>query len=214
MKLILIHGLGQSGIDWKFVRTQLNRYGIQTSVPALYDLVGKKSMTFENLLHSFEHYCALQNDELILCGISLGGVLAIEYAKRNPDKVAGLILISTPYQIPKMAFWFQNMVFRIAPAQFFRSMKMSKDQCLSLLDSMKELKISENLETLVMETLLIYGEKDKTNQKGMIEMEERMPHAQLKIVPKAGHEVNKEQPNHLAKEIVAFVREFEGTDML
>ncbi len=209
MKLLLIHGLGQSGIEWKFVRNQLDRFGIQTSVPALYDLVGKKTMTFENLLQSFEHYCALQNDELILCGISLGGILAIEYAKRNPDKVAGLILISMPYKIPKVAFSLQNIVFRMAPVKFFQSMKMGKEQCLSLLDSMKELKISENLETLFMNTLLIYGEKDKINQKGMIEMQARIPYAQLKIIPKAGHEVNKDQPNYLANKILAFIREFD-----
>lgn len=88
-------------------------------------------------------------------------------------------------------------------------MKMGKEQCLSLLDSMKELKISENLETLFMNTLLIYGEKDKINQKGMIEMQARIPHAQLKIIPKAGHEVNKDQPNYLANKILAFIREFD-----
>lgn len=90
MRMILLHGLGQTGSNWKMVRTILNHKGIRTSVPALYDLAAARPMTLESLLEGFEHYCTmLPEQEFVLCGLSLGGILALEYAKSIRKKYPG-----------------------------------------------------------------------------------------------------------------------------
>ncbi|MFR5555446.1 MAG: alpha/beta fold hydrolase [Coprococcus sp.] len=36
-----------------------------------------------------------------LCGLSLGGILALQYALEHPQKVASVVLIGTQYTMPK-----------------------------------------------------------------------------------------------------------------
>ena len=38
---------------------------------------------------------------LHLCGLSLGGVLAMDYALRHPERVASLVLCGTPLTMPR-----------------------------------------------------------------------------------------------------------------
>lgn len=45
--------------------------------------------------------CDKFDEPIDWCGLSLGGVLALNYAIERPDKVKSLVLIATPYMIPK-----------------------------------------------------------------------------------------------------------------
>lgn len=63
---------------------------------------------------------------VIICGISLGAILAMELYFRNPQKIASLILIAPQYKIPKMLMNFQNLIFKIMPEKFFKKQKYQK----------------------------------------------------------------------------------------
>ena len=54
-----------------------------------------------------------------LCGLSLGGILALDYALDHPENVKTLVLIGTPHKVPKFAFALQNVVFRFLPKSAF-----------------------------------------------------------------------------------------------
>ncbi len=47
-----------------------------------------------------------------LCGISLGGILALNYVLDFPDKVKSLVLIGISHKVPKVMFSIQNIIFR------------------------------------------------------------------------------------------------------
>lgn len=210
MRMILLHGLGQTGSNWKMVRTILNHKGIRTSVPALYDLGAARPMTLESLLEGFEHYCTmLPEQEFVLCGLSLGGILALEYAKKHPEKVSGLILIGVPYTVSRNVLAFQNQVMKLMPKKYFDKMRLPKDQCLSLLDSLKTLPYTENVELVKTDTLIVCGEKDKANRKGAYALFERLPDSRVEIIPGARHEVNTSKPRKLANTILGFVHELD-----
>ena len=51
---------------------------------------------------------------------------------------------------------------------------------------------------------VLCGEKDGPNQKAARELSLKLPQAQLHIIPNAGHEVNKDQPEKLAEILTAF----------
>ena len=38
--------------------------------------------------------------DICLCGLSLGGVLALNYAIEHPEKIKGMVLIATQYKMP------------------------------------------------------------------------------------------------------------------
>ncbi len=56
------------------------------------------------LYNTFSDFCNNQKRKLNLCGLSLGGVLALDFVKEYPEKVNSIILIGTPYKIPKALF--------------------------------------------------------------------------------------------------------------
>ena len=101
MENILIHGLGQDEKSWNKVIKELKN--IKVVSPNLFSLVQEK-MNYKNLYRAFSVYCNKNKDKLNLCGLSLGGILALEYAKQYPEKVNSLIIIGVPYNIPKKLF--------------------------------------------------------------------------------------------------------------
>ena len=60
-----------------------------------------KSATYKELYSAFSSECDKVNDEIVLCGLSLGAVLALNYAIDHPDKVKSLVLIAAQYKMPQ-----------------------------------------------------------------------------------------------------------------
>jgi len=198
---VFIHGLGQTALSWdktiSFLKTPV-RY----NCPNLSDLIYDKDVTYQNLYKAFSAYCDNLSEPLCLCGLSLGGMLALNYTLNNPEKVKSLILIGAQYKIPKGLFKFQNLIFIILPKSAFKSMGFSKSDILRLTKSMIELDFSTELTKIICDTLIICGAKDKANFKAAKELSERILTAKLKIIENAAHEVNKDNPEELAKLIL------------
>ncbi len=81
MKTILIHGLGQSSKDWDIVRNKLEEKGISTAAPDLFSLAKGRELSYAALYQTFSEVCGSCEERLNLCGLSLGGLLALNYAK-------------------------------------------------------------------------------------------------------------------------------------
>ena len=52
---------------------------------------------------------------------------------------------------------------------------------------------------------MLCGEKDKVNMSATIELKQQINHAELKIIPHAGHEINKDNPVELGKILSKFL---------
>ena len=98
MKNILIHGLGQDEKAWDKVIKELSD-DVKVLSPNLFGLIKEKKMNYENLYNAFSDYCNNKKEKLNLCGLSLGGILAIDYAKQYPEKVNSLIINSIPFSL-------------------------------------------------------------------------------------------------------------------
>ena len=92
MKQIYVHGLGQTSDSWtKTIDIlQTTDYSLCPNLP---DLVHSKEVTYDNLYAAFSDYCNQYDEPIDLCGLSLGGVLALNYAIQYPKKVRSLVLI-------------------------------------------------------------------------------------------------------------------------
>lgn len=198
MHYVFIHGLGQNAASWKETLSSLNIQG-STPCPDLFSLLNRKDATYENLYKSFSDYCDSIDEPLNLCGLSLGGICALNYAVDNPSKVKSLVLIAAQYKMPKVLLKLQNFIFRFISDSSFTDMGMSKNDFITLTNSMMSLNFDAALKNISMPVLVLCGAKDKANKKAAESLSANIPNAKLLFVTNANHEVNKDAPKELAE---------------
>ena len=202
-KTILIHGSGHKADSWEKTISYLDRRE-DVLCPELSAILNGREASFPNLRAAFAQYCAQAGGPVHLCGLSLGGILALDYALEHPENVKTLVLIGTPHRVPKVAFALQNVVFRLLPKSAFASMAFDKKATFTLGTSMKDLDFSGRLGELRCPTLILCGEKDGANLKSARFLAGHIPGAELQIIENTGHVVNEENPRGLAERLNEF----------
>ena len=194
---IFVHGSGHKAASWeKTISYITDSEGIVC--PNLSSILEGKEASYENLYSSFVKYCSEMDGQIHLCGLSLGGILALNFALDFPQKVKTLVLIGTPYKVPKAAFGFQNVIFRFLPKSVFETMAFDKKGTFALGNTMKSLDFSDKVKNVKCPTLILCGEKDRANLKSAVFLSQNIRNAELKIIENTGHVVNEENPKALA----------------
>ena len=157
-----------------------------------------KDVVYSALYSSFAEYCNKFDEPINFCGLSLGGVLALNYAIENPMKVNSLVLIAAQYKMPKGLLKFQNFVFRFMPAKMFEETGFSKKDFITLSKTMMDIDFSNTLDSISCPVLLLCGEKDKANRKSSEKLSSILKDNSFKIIENASHEVNTDNPEKLA----------------
>jgi len=202
LSYIFVHGLGQNSSNWK---ETIDGLDIATNIecPDLFDLyIGE--LNYNNLYRRFSEYCDKFTEPLDICGLSLGGMLALNYAIDNPNKVHSLVLIGTQYSIPKKLMKLQNIIFKLMPEKYFSKIGISKKNIISLTISMMDLNFENDLEKITCPVLIVCGEKDIANEKASKKLKNLLNTSTLKLIQNAGHEVNKDNPKQLSDELNKF----------
>ena len=194
---IFVHGSGHKATSWeKTISYMTNNEDIVC--PNLSSILEGKEASYENLYSSFVKYCNEFDGQIHLCGLSLGGILALNFALDFPQKVKTLVLIGTPYKVPKVAFSFQNIIFRFLPKSIFETIAFDKKNTFALGDTMKNLDFSDRVKNIKCPTLILCGKKDSANMKSADYLSQSIRSAELKIIENTGHVVNEENPKALA----------------
>ena len=202
-KVILIHGSGHKAASWN---ETVSRLDCRKDVlcPELSSLLMGKEASYPNLRAAFGAYCAQAGGPVHLCGLSLGGILAMNYAIDFPEQVKTLVLIGAPHKVPKVTFGLQTMVFRFLPKSVFETMAFDKKNTFALGSSMKNLDFSGRVQKIRCPTLILCGEKDRANIQSARFLSQNIRGAQLQLIAQTGHVVNEENPDALAKELNEF----------
>ena len=202
-KVILIHGSGHKAASWN---ETVSRLDCRKDVlcPELSSLLMGKEASYPNLRAAFGAYCAQAGGPVHLCGLSLGGILALDYTLEHPEAVKTLVLIGTPHKVPKAAFALQNVVFRLLPQSTFASMAFDKKNTFALGNSMRDLDFSGRVSAVQCPTLILCGEKDRANIQSAQFLSQNIKGAQLQLIAQTGHVVNEENPGALAKRLNEF----------
>ena len=206
MKGILLHGLGQSAASWD---NTVKYLGPASDIlcPELSRWLEECEPRYDNLYRGLVKYCAQFEGPLNLCGLSLGGILALQYGLEHPERVNSLVLIGTQYAMPKGLLKFQNALFHLMPKRTFQEMGFKKADFIELCKSMLDLNFQARLKQLSCPVLIICGAKDGANRAASLQMKEQISNAEFLMVPGAGHEVNRDAPDALGKTIRCFFEE-------
>ena len=203
MKYLYLHGLGQNADSWNQVTRAAEELDNSVCVDLAKMVKGKK-VTYSTLYSTFSEMCDSENEGITLCGLSLGGVLALNYAIDHPQKVKALVLIAAQYKMPVRLLKLQNALFRFMPQSMFQQTGFEKHDFIRLCNTMMKLDFSDSLNQVSCPVLVICGEKDKANKKASIELADILKCSQFKEISETGHEVNLESPEKLA----SLLREF------
>ncbi len=204
MKLILIHGLGQTNKSWDNTADCLAKSTTPLR-PGLTDLFIGRERTYNSLYKGFSEYCGGFSEPVNLCGLSLGAVLALNYAADYPQKVRSLTLIAAQYKTPRLLMKLQSVIFRFMPEKKFNDIGFTKKDFIGLNDSMAKLDLSGKLSEISCPVLILCGEDDKANLKAARELSKRLEKSKFIVVRGAGHEVNIDKPKQLAGLINKFL---------
>ena len=207
MKYIFLHGLGQTSFSWnKTLEVMSDKWDILC--PNLADWLYNERPCYETLYKALERCCKQFNEPLTLCGLSLGGILAMQYAIEHPEKMNSLVLIGTQYEMPKYLLKMQNLIFRIMPCSAFEKMGFQKTDFINLCKSMTELNFKHELKKISCSVLVVCGDKDKINKKASLELQQQIENAEIDIIENAGHEVNTDNPTLLGQKLNVFFKQY------
>ena len=137
MTWIFLHDLGQAPSAWQPVLRRLEPE-LTVHCPSLSELAAGDPR-YPALLSALETALDSIPGPLHLCGLSLGGVLAMDYALRHPERVASLVLCGTPLTMPRNLLRLQDFLFRLMPERAFAGSGFSREAMRQLAGSMAEL---------------------------------------------------------------------------
>lgn len=203
MRQIYLHGLGQTSVSWGKVIARVE-FAENSVCPDLTELCQGKQATYQNLYEGFSRVCSEVDGPVDLCGLSLGGVLALHYTIEHPDRVNSLVLIATQYKMPKGLLRIQNVLFHFMPRAMFQQTGFGEKEFIQLCKTMMELDFSGLIQEVSCPTLIVCGERDPANKKASTELASILENADLQIIRNSGHEVNIEAPERLAQALCAF----------
>ncbi|MDB8010358.1 alpha/beta fold hydrolase [Agathobacter rectalis] len=198
MKYILLHGMGQNASSWNETISFLPNTS-EIVCPELSDFFSEGNCYYSKMYTAFCDYCNNFSEPLNLCGLSLGAVLALNYAIDYPRRVKSLILIAPQYDMPKFLLKVQNVLFKFMPESQFKDIGLTKKDFITLTNSMADMDFTSGLEKVSCPVLVLCGEKDNVNKKAAVKVAEKLSKAKFSTIENSGHEVNIDNPNGLAK---------------
>ena len=200
MKLIFLHGLGQSAESWKEVQNLLTDYPSEAI-----ELFPSGVSSYQKVKERVYQYLAQETEPFVLVGLSLGAALALELSSYDLPNLRALILSGCPLKLSgNILFYLQLLIFKLLPKRVFEKQGADKALMVRVSEELKTLDLREIAKNCPYPTLLICGSQDKPNLSSMKAIQELMSNSQFQIIPDGPHVLNKEKP----KEFVENTRSF------
>ena len=235
--LVFVNALGTDLRIWDEVAQHFtNRYpvmrydkrghGLSDSPPAPYSIHDFSS----DLLRLLEH---LHLSKVILAGISVGGMIAMDFTASWPELVHSMVLCDTAPVIGSADLWndrinklrqngMQSMAEAILARWFsptFREKSPAAYQgCYNMLtrmpvegytgtcEAIRDADLTEAAGTIGARSLILCGTEDVSTPPDLVrDLAALMPNAQFHEIPGAGHSTCIEQPDAVAKQIERFL---------
>lgn len=229
--LLLLHGMfgGLSNFDPLIER--MEKYTIYVPLIPLYTFE-RKELSIPGLAKWLNRFCRKSEiNRPVLVGNSMGGHIALEYARVFPSNVAGLVLAGSSGLFendfgttsPKRND--RDYIRKRAALTFYDDIVTEElvDEIMEVTQSPEKLpkllKIARSTHTYNMEdmladitarTLLVWGEDDVVTPPEVAKrFKEKLPNAQLKWIKKCGHAPMMERPDEFVKYLKSFLNQLE-----
>lgn len=237
MPLVFINALGTDLRIWDgvvphftdrypVIRFDKRGHGLSDCPPAPYSIRDFST----DLLGLLDHLEVLQ---ATLVGISVGGLIAMDFAVLCPERVHALVLCDTAPKIGTAELWNERIstlrahgmhsmanaiLFRWFSPSFPERSPASNRGYYNMLtrtpvegytgtcEAIRDVDLTENVKSISARTLVLCGAEDiSTPPDAARKLVEIMPDAKFQEIPGAGHLICVEQPDAVAEGIARFV---------
>ena len=201
MKLVFLHGLGQSAESWKEVQELLADYPSEAL-----DLFPTGITSYQEAKESIYQHLSEETEPFVLIGLSLGAALALELSSYDLPNLQALVLSGCPLKLAgNIPFYIQLLIFKLLPKRVFEKQGADKALMVGVSEEFKTLDLTDISRTCPYPTLLICGSKDKPNLSSMRSLHKLISESQFQIIPDGPHVLNKEKPKEFAEQIKPFL---------
>ncbi|HGQ1962589.1 TPA: alpha/beta fold hydrolase [Streptococcus pneumoniae] len=201
MKLIFLHGLGQSAESWKEVRNLLTDYPSEAI-----ELFPSGVSNYQQAKERVYQHLAQETEPFVLIGLSLGAALALELSSYDLPNLRALILSGCPLKLAgNILFYLQLLIFKLLPKRVFEKQGADKTLMVGVSEELKTLDLTDILGTCSYPTLLICGSKDKPNLSSMKALHRLLTDSQFQIIPDGPHVLNKAKPKEFVEKTRSFL---------
>ena len=195
MKLVFLHGLGQSADSWKEVKDLLADYPSEAL-----DLFPSGVGTYQEAKERIYQHLSKETEPFVLVGLSLGAALALELSSFEIPNLQALVLSGCPLKLAgSIPFYIQLLIFKLLPKRIYEKQGADKALMVGVSEELKTLDLREIARNCPYPTLLICGSQDKPNLSSMKAIQELMPDSQFEIIPDGPHVLNKAKPKEFAE---------------
>lgn len=181
---------------------------------------------------------SLDVEQVILCGLSVGGMIAMGYADKNPQRVAALILADTAHKIGTAEMWNQRIhaiesdglasiaepvMQRWFTDEYLDKQRESVSVWINMLSrtpvdgytgtcaAIRDADLTQAAVRITVPTLCLCGDEDGATPPGLVSsLAGLIPRAQFHLIPGAGHIPCVEQPARFIELLENFL---EGQDL-
>lgn len=224
--VVFVHGFCQSSAYWTPTLERVAERGVRALAVDLPGFGASASERGPHTMAGLADALAAELDRrgldrIVLCGGSMGGVVAQHFALRHPARLTGLLLVATGGFTPNMALalekadvlatapWVEATIVPVVDGFFFkrpaadriaeyRKIALSASQSAAV-EAARSNAANRSFDTLAairVPTLIVQGRHDKarTPEHGA-EMRDRIPGCALAMIEDAGHTPQLEQPD-------------------
>lgn len=194
--LVLLNGIGDMPQVWQDQVTSLPP-GYKAVAPWVRGTRPGRNETFE-MDAAADDVLALLNqhgvEQMDVCGLGLGAMVALNTAIRSPENVEHLVLTACQLAPPASALRAQKLAIRLTPRARLARMGVDKDRALATLTELARTDLRDGLANVTAKTLVIVGARDSENRATADELVAGIPGARLEVVPGAGAKANVDAP--------------------
>lgn len=236
--LVLIHGLGSSGRDWelqvpefskhfKVITYDVRGFGHSNKAPGPYNAL-KFSDDLRGLLDG------LKIKSAHFLGISMGGMIAFQFAVDNPERVKSLVVVNSWVDFnprnfkERLKLWRRTVLFRlfsmrkigevlskqlfIYPNQGIFRQKMverwvdnHKPTYMAVMRGIVGWSIADRVNEVTCPTLVVAADNDYTSLDDKEDYTTQLPNAELVVIEDSRHAVSMEKYEEFNQVVMKFL---------
>ena len=230
MKLVFLHGAGCSSLSFYY---QLRHFRSAKAIDLPGHPDGKPCETIDGYLEWVRGFIkARRYKNVVLCGHSMGGAIAMKYAERYPEELRGLILLGTgarlrvhPYYLDRCQVeeednqpwleqhleYYQGVQEEVFPVLRQRAVEVGPRVELNDLMACNRFDMMDSVAKIKLPTRVICGSNDvMTPVKYSQFLTNSIDGASEAIIPGGSHFVHMEKYQRVNEEIEDFLGTFKG----